>query len=337
MKPVESGLLFVLSSALGLSLKGVWAKLAYASGFSVPDVLFYRAILSLPLVLAGALALRRKTARPDPASPLPTTSAPATWARRHAPLLAVLLGVFFALGMWLDFQAIARTGAGVSRVILFGFPSVVLFLDALLLRKRPTRRQLLGFGIAWLGLCLVAVGAAGVLAGWSSLAPFLFPLGSMVSYGVFVWCSGELEPWIGAGRLTVLSNLATCAVVAAGAAFFTGAGASLPRTEPLAWVGLMVLVSTLVPYYLMNEGIARLGAARTAVISMLGPPLTLVMGWLVLAEQVTSLQLLGAGAVLFGVAFSNRKSPKRTQPSGCSLAYASRLSRLIRTRIVPAR
>jgi drug/metabolite transporter (DMT)-like permease len=117
-----NGTMLVLLATLGLALKGVWARLAYAEGLSVETVLFYRSALSAPLVVALTfLATRRISsirAGNDSASHHPSTTKP----RIGDWLAAVGLGLFFSLGMACDFSAILDLGAGVSRVILFGYP-----------------------------------------------------------------------------------------------------------------------------------------------------------------------------------------------------------------------
>jgi drug/metabolite transporter (DMT)-like permease len=310
MKALRSGLGAILVSTVGLSLKGIWARLAYESGFAVPDVLLYRALLSLPLVLLGGAVLHRGGEALLP-------------RRRRDLFFALALGAFFSVGMYCDFQAIRSVGAGVSRVILFGFPLLVMGLESARLRRWPTRRSVLSFLVAWTGLWVIALGqASGGLpgnAGWA--------LASLCCYALFVWLSGQLASRLGAARLTFLSNLATCVSVVSTMAIFHGQSFVAPAGEPLGWVLVMVLLSTVIPYYLMNEAMVRLGAARASLIAMSGPVVTLLAAYLVLDEELSAPQLFGSVALLAGVACV-KPSPKaekesgaerQGQPSGCSL------------------
>ena len=63
----------------------------------------------------------------------------------------------------------------------------------------------------------------------------------------------------------------------------------------------LALLSTVLPAFLMNAGIRRIGADRAAIIGTVGPVSTLLLAWLVLDEALTLPQLLGAALVLCGV------------------------------------
>ncbi len=285
----------VLVSTLGLSLKGIWARLAYAAGTSVSTVLFYRAALSLPLILLCWWLFSRRGVFAGGTIP---------WRWTHVGR-GLSLGVFFSVGMFCDFQSIFYLGAGVSRVVLFGYPLVVLVLDAVVDRKVPSRIGVLGFFVAWVGLVLVCgvLDGAGAARGthpwsWTHLS---WGVASLVLYASYVKMAGKLSVEMGSTRLSLLSNLATCFVVVA-VLSIVGAG-SAPTIEAmgLLWVGLMVVVSTVVPYFLMMEAIRCLGPARASLTSMVGPVMTLFAGALVLGEALSGTQLFGVVITLLSV------------------------------------
>ena len=63
----------------------------------------------------------------------------------------------------------------------------------------------------------------------------------------------------------------------------------------------MPLFSTVIPVWLLSEGIRRLGAGQASMIAAVGPVATLAMGAAFLGEQVGWLELAGAVLVLGGV------------------------------------
>ena len=72
---------------------------------------------------------------------------------------------------------------------------------------------------------------------------------------------------------------------------------------PVYGYGLaMALLSTVLPVALLNEAIRRVGANQVALVSTLGPVITLFLGWLVLSESMSLLQIVGASLVVGGVA-----------------------------------
>ncbi len=282
------GATLVLLATFGMALKGIWARLAYAEGMGVPAVLFYRSLLSVPLVVLTAAWFARR----DGTTPLRP--------RDYVP--GAVLGVMFSAGMVCDFRAIEALGASVSRVILFGFPAIVMLLTAVESRKMPSAQRVAGFSVAWLGL--LGVASPGLVPNGD--APFgstglLWGAASLVSYAVYVWLSGRMTHKLGSIRLTSVSNLSTAAVVIA-VVLFTEGG-SMPRAAPaaLGWVTLMVLFSTVAPYFLFMEGLRRLGPSDASLLAMSGPVVTVLSGWWVLDETLTALQLIGAGLTLVGV------------------------------------
>ncbi len=58
----------------------------------------------------------------------------------------------------------------------------------------------------------------------------------------------------------------------------------------------------MLPVVLMNEAMRQIGANQVALVSTLGPVMTLLLGWLVLSESMSLLQLAGAALVVGGVA-----------------------------------
>jgi len=49
-----------------------------------------------------------------------------------------------------------------------------------------------------------------------------------------------------------------------------------------------------------------MGASRTAVLTSIGPVLTLLLAWAVLGESISPLQLAGTALILLGVYISGR-------------------------------
>ena len=70
-----------------------------------------------------------------------------------------------------------------------------------------------------------------------------------------------------------------------------------------AWWTLAALVvfSTVLPLFLMAEGVRRVGAAKASLISTLGPPATAIMAQELTSEVLAPAQWLGIALVLIGI------------------------------------
>jgi drug/metabolite transporter (DMT)-like permease len=56
----------------------------------------------------------------------------------------------------------------------------------------------------------------------------------------------------------------------------------------------------------MAEGVKRLGASGTSIVSTTGPPVTLMLAFFVLGESFGILQAVGSVLILVGVYFVSR-------------------------------
>jgi len=72
---------------------------------------------------------------------------------------------------------------------------------------------------------------------------------------------------------------------------------------------------TVVPFLLLAEGIRRIGASREALITTIGPPVTLVLAFFLLGESMTWIQLAGSALVILGVLVLERPQSKRVRQS----------------------
>ncbi len=80
--------------------------------------------------------------------------------------------------------------------------------------------------------------------------------------------------------------------------------------QPLPVYGLAIALAifcTLIPSFLMNEGIRIIGSGRAAILGVFGPVVTLFLGALILGETIGSIQLAGAALIIGGVVLIGRK------------------------------
>jgi drug/metabolite transporter (DMT)-like permease len=61
----------------------------------------------------------------------------------------------YYLASFLDFVGLQYVGAGLGRLILFLYPTLVLLLSFLFLHRKPQRRELLAFLVCYSGVALV--------------------------------------------------------------------------------------------------------------------------------------------------------------------------------------
>jgi len=70
----------------------------------------------------------------------------------------------------------------------------------------------------------------------------------------------------------------------------------------------MALFSTVLPAFMMNAGIRPVGSGAAAIISSAGPIGTLLLAYVILDEQLSVAQFLGAFLVLSGIYVASKKA-----------------------------
>jgi drug/metabolite transporter (DMT)-like permease len=285
-----AGALLVLVSGIAFSTKAILVKLAYRHGVDSVSLLALRFGFSAPFFAFGAFGgrLSRRLGNPSP-SPL---------TRRDA--LSILgLGVlgYYAASLT-DFIGLRYISAGLERLILFVYPTLVVVLEAMLFRKRLVRRQIWALVITYAG---IAVAFRGELGNYGSNVPrgVAWVFCCALTYGLYLIGAGRMVPKLGSRRFTSLALLAAAGAVVAHASIV---GTKLFSLPPIVYaIGLvMALLATVLPAFLLARGIALIGSGPAAIISTVGPVSTILLAYVFLQEPLSATELAGTALVLAG-------------------------------------
>jgi drug/metabolite transporter (DMT)-like permease len=265
----------------------VLIKLAYeAAPVSATTLLFLRMMLSLPFFAAVAWWLRQ-------APPI---------ARRDWMGIIGLGFLGYYLASLLDFLGLQYVPAGIGRLIMFLYPTLVVILSALFLAKRPTRRELVSLGVTYAGIALVLSHQFGATPEHRLFllgAALIF--GSSMCYAVYLVTGSQLVKKVGSMRFTAYTMMvSTLPAVVQFALLESPAALELPG---VVWVyaALLATVCTVLPVFLVAEALKRIGANHFALIGALGPLTTVFADFALLEGALTPLQMLGGALVVSGV------------------------------------
>jgi drug/metabolite transporter (DMT)-like permease len=286
--PGAAGALLAAIGAVGFSGKAILIKLAYFYPVDAVTLLALRMLMSLPFFLFMALLSGR-----NPGYSLERGD----WG---AILGLGFLGYYLA--SYLDFLGLQYISAGLERLILFLYPTMVLAISALVLKLPVTRRHVAALGLSYGGIMLVFadnVRLAGDVAGTALGSLLVF--GSALSYAVYLVWGGQVITRLGSVRFTAYA-MTVASVLCIIQFAFTHPWSALVLPAPVYGYGfLMAVLSTVLPVWATSEGIRRIGASRAALVGAIGPVSTLFLANLFLDEPITAPQLAGAGLVLVGV------------------------------------
>lgn len=293
------GVACTIVGAIGFSGKTVIVKLAYQHGVDVMTLLALRMLFALPLLLAMAWWAGPGGSR----------------LTRHDWLKLVALGFLgYYLGSYLDLAGLQFISAGLGRLILYLYPTVVLLISAWWFRHAVGKRQWLSVALSYLGIVLVFA-TEPAPAGDPALALVggALVFASAITYALYLVAGSRMVQTLGSMRFTAYASLA--------AAFFvittflvTHGYRELIVAPPVYGLTLVLAIfSTVLPLWLMAEGLKRIGANQVALVACIGPLSTIVLANIFLDEPVTPIQLVGAALVLAGVVIITLKPTPRAR------------------------
>ena len=247
-------------------------------------------------VLRGAHPVWLILGRPLAASALSLAALLAGWGRPGRWSAAVgLLGLAPLYVTY--FLAVGEVGAALASVLLYTAPLWVSLLSPL--AGDPLRPR---------SLAAAAAGLAGVAlltepwSGAYSAAGVALGLASGLSYAGYILLA-RLGQRRGAAPEEV--SIHAFPFAAAGAAAVLRPR-GLPGIADLPYIAYLAVAGTVIPYLLSARALARLEAARVAVVSLVEPVTAVLLAWLVLGEHLSPVQLLGAGLVVASAAAAAR-------------------------------
>lgn len=277
----------VMLGAIGFGSKAVIVKLMYRYGVDTISTLTLRMLFSLPFFLAVIIYHYKK--------------APISSLDNKDKILIPLMGLVGYYGSsLLDFLGLQYISAGLERLILFIYPTMVILMTAIFLKSKITKNQIYALIMTYLGISLALVTDFSFTGNNFALgASFIFA--SAFTYSIYLVVSGRIIPRI--GSILYTSYIMLVATFCVFVHYFVSNGSGLwdfPQEvyELNIW---MALVATVIPAFLTAEGIRLIGSGNMAIVGTIGPISTIVMANIFLGESVGFWQLVGTLLVLIGV------------------------------------
>jgi drug/metabolite transporter (DMT)-like permease len=243
--------------------------------------------LTLGTVLLGALALSRPLVRPS---------------RGELTLLVVAGLLWFGVYNVVLNDAERRVDAGTAAMLVLIAPIFIIALAAAFLKERATPNLWLGGAIAFAGVVVIGFATS---TGHASLVGVMLCLIAALSSAIGMVAEKPV--------LTRISALqATWMCCAVGALFCLPYAPLLARelkvapASGIAWLLFLGIFPTSIAFTTWAYALARGSAGRLAATAYLVPPITIVMGFLLLGEMPGVIAVLGGALCLVGVYVARR-------------------------------
>jgi drug/metabolite transporter (DMT)-like permease len=277
------------------SSKAVLVKLAYQFQIDELALLLLRMTFALPFYL-GVWIYNRKQWHRNPVSKTD---------------LLYILGIGFVgyyLASYLDFKGLVLISASLERLILFIYPTLVLLLSALLLKKPITLKQVSAILVTYLGLFVIFWDSNGITDAPKAdlITGSLLIFGCAFTYALYLVGSNFLVDRVGSVRLTTYSLIVSCVAVCIHYSLTEQLSLFSYPWQVYVLGFCMALFATVIPSFLIVESIRTLGASNVSIIGSLGPISTITLSIIFLNESLTGLQTMGALIIIMGVAIVSR-------------------------------
>lgn len=290
------GILFCLFGAVCFSTKAIFVKLAYRdTEVDAITLLALRMLFSLPFFMLSALfsSNQRSNVR-------------FTGKQWIGVALVGCLGYY--VSSLLDFLGLQYISAGIERLVLFIYPTLVLLMTSVIFKVKISPRQWFALVITYAGLFIAFWGEVsfqGATGNFYKGAALVFVCA--VTYAMNIVGSGRLIPTLGAAKFN--SYAMSFAAIAVLIHFFvTSDNSLLDQSYTVYFYSFsMAIISTVIPSYLLTEGIKRIGSGNAAIVGSVGPVSTILQAYFFLYEPMHAMQLAGTALILAGVLMISSK------------------------------
>ena len=270
------GILVVFLATVFLSTKSIWAKLIYLDSLSPLNVLACRAVLSLPFFLIPMIRFDWNSVNKS----------------------KVFKSSFFGAILYLsssiaDFIGLLYISASLERAVLFTFPIYVFLLSSDLSRITFSKVILIVSTVLGLAIMFNPTVDNHLI---DTLIGISLVLLSAVFWALFIIYSKRAVSNISSTIFTSTYMCITTVLLLFGfiidsknfTTFLT------LQTHTMIYLVFLAIFCSIIPSYLMSFGLKKINASLAAVISAMGPIVTLALDVVILNHNLALNEIIGA-------------------------------------------
>lgn len=270
------GILVVFLATVFLSTKSIWAKLIYLDSLSPLNVLVCRAVLSLPFFLIPMIRFDWNSVN-----------------KSKVFKYSFLGAILYVSSSIADFIGLLYISASLERAVLFTFPIYVFLLSSDLSRITFSKVVLIVSTVLGLAIMFnptVDNHLTDTLIGISLV------LLSAIFWALFIIYSkravSNISPTIFTSTYMCITTVLLLLGFIIDSKNFTTF--STLQTHTMIYLVFLAIFCSIIPSYLMSFGLKRINASLAAVISAMGPIVTLALDVVILNHNLALNEIIGA-------------------------------------------
>lgn len=270
------GILVVFLATVFLSTKSIWAKLIYLDSLSPLNVLVCRAVLSLPFFL------------------IPMIRFDWNGVNKSKVFKYSFLGaILYVSSSITDFIGLLYISASLERAVLFTFPIYVFLLSSDLSRITFSKVVLIVSTVLGLAIMFNPTADNHLI---DTLIGILLVLLSAIFWALFIIYSkravSNISPTIFTSTYMCITTVLLLFGFIINSKNFTTF--STLQTHTMIYLVFLAIFCSIIPSYLMSFGLKRINASLAAVISAMGPIVTLALDVVILNHNLALNEIIGA-------------------------------------------
>ncbi|MBD2705400.1 DMT family transporter [Spirosoma sp. BT702] len=283
------GAFLVFLAAFCFATKGILIKLAYQYPIDPITLLTLRMLFALPFYVGIILYGIRKGEQ------IPVLTI------RQWSALAIFGITGYYLASFFNFLGLVYITASLERILLFVYPTFVLIMNAVGLGRRVTALQVGALLLTYTGIVIAFWGNVTTSIQKDVVLGAFWVILSGVVYAIYLVGSDRMIARIGARQFTCYAMIAATIPTVAHYSSQNGLQlAHIPTPVYLLAITMAIFV-TVIPTFLIAEGIKRIGSGNASIIASIGPIFTIFLSTYILHETISYEQLIGTFFVLTGV------------------------------------
>ena len=270
------GILVVFLATVFLSTKSIWAKLIYLDSLSPLNVLVCRAVLSLPFFLIPMIRFDWNSVN-----------------KSKVFKYSFLGAILYVSSSITDFIGLLYISASLERAVLFTFPIYVFLLSSDLSRITFSKVVLIVSTVLGLAIMFnptVDNHLTDTLIGISLV------LLSAIFWALFIIYSkravSNISPTIFTSTYMCITTVLLLLGFIIDSKNFTTF--STLQTHTMIYLVFLAIFCSIIPSYLMSFGLKKINASLAAVISAMGPIVTLGLDVVILNHNLALNEIIGA-------------------------------------------
>lgn len=215
--------------------------------------------------------------------------------KKDLPIL-MFSGVAMAFNWILLFQAYKYTSISIATLSYYFAPVIVMLLSSVIFDEKISRKQLICFGFATIGLVLV-MNINHSDGNRNHMIGILFGLGAAFLYALVILLNKKIKHITGIDR-TICQFTAAILVLLPYVIATSGIRIASVGSKGLMYLMILGLLHTGFTYVLYFSSVKNLPGQKVAILSYIDPLIAVIVSVVVLAESISVQQVIGGFMIL---------------------------------------